>query len=60
MIKAIYIMFACNLMAAAVFFFGGTFGGKPIMNVLGWIFVAASAALFVFLYVLRKKFPMLK
>jgi hypothetical protein len=60
MFKALYIMLACNLMAAAVFFVGGTFGEKPIMAYLGWIFVAASAALFLFVFFLRKKYPTLK
>jgi hypothetical protein len=60
MIKAIYIMLACNLMAAAVFFFGGISAGNPLMSLLGWIFVGASAMLFVFMMFMRRKFPTLK
>ncbi|TAE28978.1 MAG: hypothetical protein EAZ92_07370 [Candidatus Kapaibacterium sp.] len=60
MYKALYIMLACNLMAAAVFFVGGTFGGKPLMSFLGWIFICASAALFLFMYFVKKKYPTLK
>jgi FtsH-binding integral membrane protein len=60
MVKAIYIMLACNLMAAAVFFVGGITAGNPLMNLLGWIFVAASVMLLVFVFFMRRKFPTLK
>ena len=59
MIKAFYFLIACNLASAIMFFSMGFVAKNPLISSLGWIFVAATAMLTVFMLFMKRKYPKL-
>jgi hypothetical protein len=55
MIKGFFILIAANISAATVFFITGTMANNGLLLLCGWIFVAASAMLLVFLVFMRRR-----